>query len=186
MYMKIEKKVSFHYFFNILEFVYAKSLADNNVSELLNKIKFVLYHFLIDSEKGRIALDKELVFYKYYTELENLRRQSNVFVNFNVLGQTGNYTITPLLFEPLVDNAMKHTKHDGNGRVDIKVDATNFPVLKFHCKNNYAPNSSCFTSFKSGLKIFEQRLELYYKDNYTLKIIQDDGLYEVALSIKTA
>ena len=183
--MEIEKKVPFHYFFNILEYVYAKSLANNNISELLNKIKFVLYHFLIDAEKGGIELTKELIFYKYYTELENLRRQNNICINFDVLGQIGNYMIPPLLFEPLIDNAMKHTKHDGNGWVDIRVDATSFPVLNFHCKNNYAQSSSYATSSKGGLKILEQRLELYYKNNYALKIKKDDILYEVALSVKT-
>ncbi|MCL2291170.1 MAG: histidine kinase [Bacteroidetes bacterium] len=183
--MKIEKKIPFHYFFNILEHVYARALVCNSDSQILNKVKFVLYYFLIDAEKRTIELEKELAFYKYYTELENLRHQNSIFVNFNILGQAGSYTVIPLLFEPFVDNAMKHTKHDGNGWVDIMIDATNFPILNFCCKNNHAYSSSNIVPFKSGLKILEQRLEFYYKNNYALKIIQGDDLYEVALSINT-
>ena len=179
------KKLLLHYFFNILEHIYAKSLPNHSDKELLDKVRFVLYHFLIDVEKEKIELDKELVFYKYYIELECLRYQYHIFVNFNVCGQTKDFTIIPLLFEPLIDNAMKHTKRDGSGWVDIEVDTSHFPVLIFHCKNNYCPLPSNTSSFESGLKILEQRLELCYKNNYTLKVTQNDDLYEVSLSIKT-
>jgi LytS/YehU family sensor histidine kinase len=178
------KKLLLHYFFNILEHIYAKFLTNNNDSELLDKVKFILYYFLIDAEMGKVELEKELMFYKYYIELENIKYKNSIFTSFNVLGQTENYIIAPLLFEPLIGNAMKHTKHDGTGWVDITIDVTQFPTLNFHCKNNCAHSSSNIVSSKNGLKILKQQLELCYKNNYALKITQNSDLYEVTLSIK--
>jgi len=177
------KKLLPHYFFNILEYIYAKTLINNSNDEIFDKLKFVLYYFLVDAEKEKIELDKEIAFYKCYIDLENFRHQKNVSVNFNVLGETENFTIIPLLIEPLINNAMKYTKYDGTGWVDITVDATSSPVLNFLCRNNYTPHSSNIISSENGLKIFKQRLYLCYKDNYNLKIEQNEDLYEISLSV---
>ena len=178
------KKLLPHYFFNILEHINIDSLANNNDNKLMDKVKFVLYYFLVDAEKEEVVLDKELMFYKYYIELENLRHQKNVFVTFNINGQIENFNIIPLLFEPLIGNAMKYTKHDGTGWVDINIDALHFPVLYFHCKNNYSQLSSNIISSDNGLKILEQRLALCYKNKHSLQIIQSNDLFDVTLSVE--
>ena len=178
------KKLSLHYFFNILEHFHADPLINHSNSELLDKVKFILYYFLVDAEKEKVELEKELAFYNYYIELEKLRHKKNISVGFNVLGQTEHYIIIPLLFEPLIGNAMKYTKQDGTGWIEITFDTTHFPVLNFHCKNNYDHRLSSIVSSENGLKILEQRLEFRYKNSYTLKIVQDSDFYEVMLSIK--
>ena len=177
------KKILPHYFFNILENIYARSLDSINDLELLDKLKFVLYYFLVDAEKEKVELDKELVFYKYYIDLENFRHNKKIAVDFKILGQPEEYTIIPLLFESILGNAMKYTEHDGSGWVDVTIDASHFPVLNFYCRNNYAHHHSNIISSENGLKLFKQRLELCYKDNYALKIEQNVDYYEVTMSI---
>ena len=180
------KKLLSHYFFNILEHFYAKILENHTDSELLDKLKFVLYYFLVDAEKENVELEKELVFYQYYIDLEKFKSKKNIEVNFKVMGQVDDYKIIPLIFEPLIGNALKYVKDDGTGWIDITIDVSNFPVLNFHCKNNYAPYSSNIISSENGLKILEQRLELCYKDKYSMNISQNTDLYEVMLSINIA
>jgi len=177
------KKIFPHYFFNILEHLCAQLMDKNNESELIHKIKFVLYYFLVDAEKEKVELDKELMFYNYYIELENFRHQNKISTNLSIQGDPQNYFIIPLLFEPLVGNAMKYTKHDGSGMVDIKFDVTHFPVLSFYCKNNFSYHLSNVTSSENGLKILVQRLELCYKNKYSLEIKHEEEFYEVFLSI---
>jgi len=177
------KKLLLHYFFNILELVRINSTAYYKNYDLLNKIKFILYYFLVDAEQEKIKLDKEIAFYQYYLDLENLRHKENVIINFNVLGQIEDINIIPLLFEPLIGNAIKYAKRDGTGYVNITFDATHFSVLNFYCNNNYSIHSLNKDSSESGLKILIQRLELCYKNNYTLVINQSDDFYEVTLSI---
>ena len=172
-----------HYFFNILEYVGVNSLSNKNNKDILDKFKFILYYFLVDADKDLVELDKEIVFYKYYIELEKLRHQKNILVNFNVLGQIENYFIIPLLFEPIIGNAMKYTKQDGTGWVNIQIDTTCFPNVQLYCKNNCILSNTNIVSSEKGLKIFKQRLELCYKDNYTLKIEQSGDFFEVTLTI---
>jgi len=179
------KKLLPHYFFNILEHINVETLANNSGNELIDKIKFILYYFLVDAENDKIELNKELAFYKYYIELEKFRHRKDILVNLNVLGQPESYTTIPLLFEPLIGNAIKYTNHDGGGWVDITVDALHFPILRFHCKNkNYPRCSQNITSTESGLNILKQRLELCYKNKHSLKITQEDDLYEVILIVE--
>ena len=179
------KKLLSHYFFNILEHLSTNLLINESNSKVLDEVKFILYYFLVDAEKEKIELDKELAFYNYYIELENLRHKKNISIKFDILGQTEDFIVIPLLFEPLIGNAMKYTKQDGTGWVEIVFDATLFPILNFHCRNNYDHRSSNIVSSENGLKILEQRLELCYKNNHTLKIEQYGDLYEVTLSIMT-
>jgi sensor histidine kinase YesM len=178
------KKLLPHYFFNILEHIYAKFLDDTTDRDLLDKLKFILYYFLVDAEKEKVELEKELLFYKYYIELENFRHKNSISVNYNIKGDPEKCTIIPLLFEPVIGNALKYTKHNGEGWIDIEFDIICGTVIHFHCKNNYERYSSGIISSENGLKIFEQRLELCYKDNYILKILNENNIYEIILSIR--
>jgi len=178
------KKLLPHYFFNVLEHICLEIVTNNNYSELINKMKFVLYYFLVDGEKEIIELDKELAFYQYYIELEKVRHKKDISVCFNVLGQPDKFFIIPLLFEPIINNALKYTKRDGTGWVEILIDAQSFPVLKFYCKNNYVSHLQNTASSESGLKIFEQRLELCYKNKHDLTITYDHEFYEVQLMVE--
>jgi LytS/YehU family sensor histidine kinase len=173
-----------HYFFNILETVYTRTVSNKENRELFEKVKFILYYFLVDAENEMVELEKELEFYNYYIELEKLRRNSNIAVRFEILGEPGEITIIPLLFEPLIGNAMKYAKRDENGWVEIEVDITRLPNILFHCKNNFSEPRASVHSSESGLKILEQRLEFCYRKNYTYEIIQNDDIYEVRLIVK--
>jgi len=175
-----------HYFFNILETVCSRAVFNNENRELFEKVKFILYYFLVDAEKERVEMEKELEFYNYYIELEKLRRNSNIAVSFEVLGDQRKVTIIPLLFEPLIGNAMKYAKRDETGWVEIKVDMTQLPNITFHCKNNFSQPRASGHSSESGLKLFEQRLEFCYRKNYTFEIIQNDDVYEVRLTVMVA
>jgi LytS/YehU family sensor histidine kinase len=177
------KRLLPHYFFNILEHIYAKSSIKGNDDEHFDKLKFVLYYFLVDAEEEFVELDKEIMFYKHYTELENFRHNYHVCVNFNVFGQTDNCLIIPLLFEPIISNAMKYAKKDDTGYVNIEIDTTRLPKLNLYCKNDFDSFSLNSISSENGLKILKQRLELCYKDKYSLKIFKKDNTYEVFLSI---
>ena len=177
------KKILPHYLFNIMEHICVKSINNKEEFEILDKFKFVLYYFLVDSEKEKVELEKELVFYKHYIDLENFRNKNKVDVRILMLGNTENFMIIPLLFEPLIGNAMKHTKHDGTGLVNITIDTTKYPKLHFYCSNNFPKNPQNITSSENGLKIMEQRLSLCYKNKYSMKTIQEDDLYKVYLSI---
>jgi sensor histidine kinase YesM len=177
------KKLLPHYFFNILEHINIDVLSNDTNNELIDKVKFILYYFLVDAEKEKIQLEKELTFYKYYIELEKFRYKENISVNLNFLGKPDDYEIIPLLFEPLINNAMKYTKHNGTGWVNIIIDALQFPVLKFSCRNNYIQRTSNIISSENGLKILEQRLDLCYNNKHYLSITQDDDVYEVLLSV---
>jgi len=186
---EFEKKISRvkllpHYFFNILETVCSRAVLNKENRDLFEKVKFILYYFLVDTENEMVALEKELEFYKYYIELENLRRNCNIAVSFEVLGEAREVTIIPLLFEPLIGNAMKYAKRDETGWVDIKVDITQLPNMTFHCKNNFSERRATTLSSESGLKILEQRLAFCYRKNYTYEIIQNEDVYEVMLTVK--
>jgi len=177
------KKIFPHFLLNIMEYIYVKFIDNEKEFEILDKFKFVLYYFLVDSEKEMVELEKELVFYKYYVDLDNYRKNDRVEVIINVEGKTEECMIIPMLFEPLIGNAMKHTKQDGSGFVNITIDATKYPKLYFYCCNNFPKNPQNLISSENGLKIMEQRLSLCYNNKYSMKTTQEDDLYKVELVI---
>lgn len=178
------KKLIPHYFFNILELVRINNSDYEKNEELLDKIKFILYYFLVDTEHEKVEFEKELAFYRYYIDLENLRHKKSITVNFEVYGDNKDFFVIPLLFEPLIGNALKYSKKDGTGVVDITFDISQFPAIKFYCRNNYSKHTKSIISSESGLKILEQRLDLCYNGKHSLKINQSDDYYEVTLLLK--
>jgi LytS/YehU family sensor histidine kinase len=142
-----------------------------------------LYYFLVDAEKDKTEMEKEIIFYQYYIDLENFRYNNSISANVNVIGEIGDCFIIPLLFEPVIGNALKYTNHDSTGWVNIEFDFTQFPALHFRCKNNFSPHPENLVSSECGLKILKQRLELCYKNNYTLIINQEDDSFEVEISL---
>ena len=94
-------------------------------------------------------------------------------------------TIEPMLLIPFVENAFKH----GTGLIDgaeifveLKVIDGN---LNFRVRNKYNPGSVEERDKTSGIGYanVKRRLDLLYKNNYTLQIDQKEGWYNVLLHI---
>ena len=91
--------------------------------------------------------------------------------------------IAPLLFLPFVENAFKHASRDDRQlnriRIGLRQDAAG---IRFDCNNTYTASDR--ESAGIGLTNVIRRLELLYKDRYTLETDREGHVYSVRLTLR--
>ena len=89
-----------------------------------------------------------------------------------------------MVFIPFIENAFKHYSfEDNNEIIEINLSVTGTKI-SFSCLNSYTKNDKNKDSTSGiGLKTSIERLNLLYKNKYTLDICQEKNRYKVNLEI---
>lgn len=177
-----------HFLFNTLNNIYSLSkdksdLAPESILRLSKILRFMLY----ETGGAYISIEKELKIISDYIELEKLRYDESLHINFNYDVEDMKQAIPPLLLVPLVENAFKHGASETRGRpfVDIHL-SVNKRQLTFVVKNS-CEAASVEKNVKEniGLSNLRRQLELLYKD-YDLSVQPGESAFTAILKINLA
>ena len=177
-----------HFLFNTLNNIYSlardkSDLAPESILRLSKILRFMLY----ETNGAFIAIEQELQIISDYIELEKLRYDESLSINFNYDVEDMKQAIPPLLMIPLVENAFKHGVSETRGRpfIDIHLSIKQRQLL-FTVKNS-SEQSPGDTVIKEniGLSNLRRQLELLYKD-YNLSVSQGNSVFTASLKINLA
>jgi two-component system LytT family sensor kinase len=139
---------------------------------------------LYETGGSYIAIEQDLKIIGDYIELEKLRYDDSLRINFNYDIEDMKQALPPLLLIPLVENAFKHGVSETRNRpfVDIHLSVKNRQLAFF--VNNSTEESTEGTTVKEniGLSNLRRQLELLYTD-YTLVVQQEPSLFKATLKI---
>ena len=177
-----------HFLFNTLNNIYSlardkSDLAPDSIMRLSKILRFMLY----ETGGEYIAVEQELKIMNDYIELEKLRYDKSLTVNFNHDVEDMKQALPPLLLIPLVENAFKHGVSETRNKpfVDIHL-SVNKRQLNFVVKNSteeFNPEETVRENI--GLSNLRRQLELLYKD-YDLSVQQGHSLFTASLKINLA
>lgn len=173
-----------HFLFNTLNNIYALSLEKSDLApEALLRLSKILRYMLYETVGDYVAIDKELKIIGDYIELEKLRYDDSLNVNFNYDVEDMKQAVPPLLLLPLVENAFKHgaSETPKNPFVDVHLSIKN-RYLKMTVKNSVRTSSNTDVSEKIGLSNLRRQLELLYSQ-YSLKVSEQNNMFTAALEI---
>jgi hypothetical protein len=112
MLTSIRAQMNPHFFYNALNTIQAYIYTNDrrNASAYLSKFSRLTRLVLEMSDKERVYLLEELEALRLYLELERMRFQTDLEVNFKVHDDVESEFITlpPMLIQPYVENAFKH------------------------------------------------------------------------------
>ena len=174
-----------HFLFNTLNNIYSlardkSDLAPESILRLSKILRFMLY----ETGGEYIAIEQELKIINDYIDLEKLRYDDSLRVNFNNDIEDMKQALPPLLLIPLVENAFKHGVSETRDKpfVDIHL-SVRLRRLVFIVKNS-AEEFPGEGSVKEniGLSNLRRQLELLYTD-YNLSVQQSDSVYTATLKI---
>ncbi len=175
----LKSQINPHVLFNNLNTIYSYSIEKpNETPELILKLSDNLKHILYESNSDFVELEKELHFIDNYIDFQKLRTEGVKTIDYKATADKTTYKIAPLLLITIIENAFKHS--DVNSIIRIKIEVKN-AVLKLFCENSFDKNKAK-NSESIGLENLHKRLEILYKDNYTLEVTQKE-LYTVKLKI---
>jgi len=173
-----------HFLFNALNNIYALVLTrSENAAESLMSLSQLLRYIIYDAEVEKVSLEKEIVYLKYYIELESLRLADKNKLKINIVVDPNNHKIMPMIFIPFVENSFKHSDINKDGSIEISLKL-NGNQLEFICENTYSSVPKSVDHVGGiGLENSKKRLEMVYPQKHKLEIINKDGIYRVALKI---
>ena len=159
------------------------SKTSTGIAKIADLLRSVLY----ECNDTEITLVKEIKLIENYIDLERMRYDNRLTLEFNISGQVDKVKIAPMLLFTFIENCFKHGSSNDSGNPFIKIDLTvaeneiiffaenSKPDLKKVIANN--------TSGGIGLKNVKKRLEIIYGDNYNLKIQDKKLSFTVLLKI---
>ena len=180
----LKAQINPHFLFNTLNSVYAlaRKKSDETANVIL-KLSSLLRFILYESEKKSIPISQEIIILENYIELERIRYQDKLTIEFKKNVEYTTYQITPLLLLPFIENAFKHgaaEKRD-NSIIHITLNLKSNGVMRFSVENNTENEMEEITE-RIGLKNVRRQLELVYP-NHLLDISHAAKTFKINLQI---
>src|SRR3984957_18257109 len=174
-----------HFLFNTLNNIYSLARDKSDLApESILRLSKILRYMLYETSGSYIAIEQDLKIIGDYIELEKLRYDDSLRINFNYDIEDMKQALSPLLLIPLVENAFKHGVSETRNRpfVDIHLSVKNRQLAFF--VNNSTEESTEETTVKEniGLSNLRRQLELLYTD-YTLAIQREPSVFKATLKI---
>jgi two-component system, LytTR family, sensor kinase len=177
-----------HFLFNTLNSISALMLTDVVAAERMITLLGDLLRMSLETASTQMTtLNRELEFLTCYIEIEKVRFEERLTVNFDVPTETLEASVPHLLLQPLVDNAIKHgiSRLVAGGEIRISARreraelhlavSDNGPGLRSH--RNPPPSGV-------GLRITRERLETIYGHDQSLELLSlPEGGFSARISI---
>lgn len=185
----LRSQIQPHFFFNTLNNLYSLTIdKSDKAPNLILKLSDLMKYFLYETGKEYQTLENEVNHIKDYIEIERLRYDETLKIDFDIKGKTKNVMIKPLILIPLVENAFKHGARNSktNGYINISLSSTK-KYLDFKVENSFEKPTKKIKEQIGGIGLtnLKKRLELNYglKD-YNLDTIKKKNKYLAHLKLK--
>ena len=180
----LKRQIHPHFLFNTLNTIYGFALKQSKQTpDVILKLSNLLDYILYKVNKPRVSLKEEVLHIKEYIELEKIRFQDTLKVNFNFSNINENIQVAPMLLIPFVENAFKH---GGIIRGFLEIEIEIFikeNELTFRINNTIQQTEENEQAGGMGLENIRKRLDLNYDKNYSLQFNTEENWYEVELKI---
>lgn len=180
----LKKQIHPHFLFNTINTIYGFALKQSpRTPDIILKLSNLLDYLLYQVDKPMVSLAEEMMHIREYVDLEQIRFRDTLTVDFPAPGISDNIQVAPMLLIPLVENAFKHGgMQEGQLAVRIRTETTG-NSLKFLIENTIHPSEKGKTEGGIGLENLRKRLDLVYRQSYTLSFGPVDKVYRAELNI---
>lgn len=182
----LRNQINPHFLFNSLNNIYVlQRKKAPEVVNIIQELKELLTFQVNKSSQSKIKLKEEIEYLKNYINLEKIR-VNQLQVKFEIESASESHLndleIPPLMLVPLVENAFKHARQNDDEffiHMLLKIDQhCEFSII--NTVNNKHLNEN---PRGVGLKNLQQRLYLYYDDQYIFTQKNNGLVYTSYLSI---
>jgi sensor histidine kinase YesM len=181
----LKSQINPHFIFNSLNSINTLiHSAPEKASEMLVKLSQFL-RFSLSGEKDELnKLNNELGNIQRYLEIEKIRFEEKLKIEYEIHVNTKNCNIPALLLQPLLENAIKFGVYENMEESSILIKTEKESnLLKIRISNNFEEGTTYKKGSGIGLKNVEERLRLLYKQTGLLKTKKEGRLFIVEINI---
>ncbi|WP_153797485.1 sensor histidine kinase [Foetidibacter luteolus] len=181
----LKSQVNPHFLFNTLNNIYSLALqkSDNTASAVV-KLSGMMRYVLSEADKDYVPLEKELAYINSYIELQKIRFEDTVKLEFETGGDQHGKKIAPLILISFIENAFKHgvnAEEDSDISIRIHITETELDMLVTNNKVTHADDTAQHSGL--GIENTKNRLQLLYPFKHTLVIDDSSDNFTVALKL---
>lgn len=181
----LKAQINPHFLFNTLNNIYATAIDKSpQTADMVDKLSEMMRYTMSETRHEFVLLEKEINYISNYIELQKIRLDEHVKLDFTVTGQFSEQQVAPMLLVPFVENAFKHGVN-AEQQSEIKISIhVNGNMLELHAENRKVAVQTDTTE-RSGLGIenTKKRLQYIYPSAHTLVINDTDTAFYVSLQI---
>ncbi|MBK8496881.1 MAG: histidine kinase [Chitinophagaceae bacterium] len=152
-------------------------------ADVVMKLSKLLRFMLYESQKQYISISDEIHVLDDYIELEKIRYDKKLQLNFTRSMDNETHPIAPLILLPFVENAFKHGASESRFgsyiTIDLKLQNS---ILYFRIENSKSEEHVNIKSENIGLNNIRRQLELLYPE-HVLEIETSGNSFVVSLKI---
>lgn len=188
----LQSQLSPHFLFNVLNNLYGISVTEpGRIPPLLLKLSGLLRYSVYGGKKTFVPLKEELDYIRGYIEFEQIRMSDrlNLAIDIESVSDPA-IQIAPQVLIVFLENAFKHAKNTLCREIDIDISLKiNGNFICLEVSNSYETDKTGYdqATENSGLGLPNtlRRLDLLYGNDYRLEKHAENGLYHIALHLKT-
>jgi two-component system LytT family sensor kinase len=179
----LRSQINPHFLFNGLNTIYGNIDINNlEARDIMVQFSDLLRYNLYEADVDFIEIEKEIKYLQNYVALQRARSNDNMQIDLTVSCENYSVKVAPLIFMAFVENAFKYATRDDISENTIRVKLTQSGnQINFECENSFDESESLPGGI--GLNNVIRRLDLLYKDRYTLQIKKDNNIYRVYLTL---
>ncbi|GHT36679.1 sensor histidine kinase [Bacteroidia bacterium] len=181
----LKSQINPHFLFNTLNNIYATAIDTSpKAADMVDKLSEMMRYTMKDTQQDFVLLEDEINYISNYIELQRLRLDKSIKLEYSGLENIPALQITPMLLIPFIENAFKHGVNSEQ-KSHIKIEITmNDAEFRLSVVNNKVDIQQQISE-RSGLGIenTKHRLNLIYPSKHLLVINDTEKQFIVSLHI---
>lgn len=178
----LKEQLQPHFLFNNLNTIYFLMETDTTLAkEVMIRFSDLLTHQLYNAKKDKVSLKDELESLENYLEIQRVRHEDFMNLNYTFPSNTANLQIAPMILLTFIENAFKHGQREEGYKIDIAVELEGENLqLQVVNSNGETPKG---VKGGVGLENVQRRLSLIYPNRHKLEMKKTEETYTVDLTM---
>jgi sensor histidine kinase YesM len=181
----LKSQINPHFLFNTLNNIYATAIDTSpKAADMVDKLSEMMRYTMKDTQQDFVLLEDEIGYISNFIELQQLRLDKSVKLDYHPLQNIPPMRIAPMLLIPFIENAFKHgvnSEQKSRIVIDISLKKTELQLSVVNNKVNVQRDIS--ESSGLGIANTKHRLNLIYPSNHLLVVKDTEKEFSVSLHI---
>jgi sensor histidine kinase YesM len=181
----LKSQINPHFLFNTLNNIYGIAIDTSpKAADMVDKLSEMMRYTMKDTQQDFVLLEDEINYISNFIELQKLRLDRSVKLEYHILDNVPALEIAPMLLIPFIENAFKHgvnSEQKSYIKIETTMNKTEFQLRVVNNKVNIQKD----IAERSGLGIenTKHRLNLIYPSKHLLVINDTEKEFSVSLHI---
>lgn len=181
----LKSQINPHFLFNTLNNIYATAIDTSpKAAEMVDRLAEMMRYTMKDTQQDFVQLEDEINYIDNFIELQKLRLDKSVKLEYSNLEYTPALQIAPMLLIPFIENAFKHgvnSEQKSHIKIEIVINKTGLQLTVLNNKVNI--QKIITESSGLGIENTRHRLNLIYPSKHLLVINDSEKEFFVSLHI---